>query len=164
MKIAIPRLYVGYGPVGHPKARTFDFGFDKEDLGSALYRYLTHNAGQGLVPTVFFDEWLGLEKQGYYILEVVNGEIPDAVLEGLEAPAWFAPRPLGEPGRKLREFEKLLPSYVRPADVETWVEGDPACDHDFGLESYETVERGDQFFDRMSCTRCGAVHAMPQVD
>lgn len=184
MKVNIKPLFAVYGPHGHHDARVIDTGSEKEYLASKVHRYLAHYCGQGHIPTVFFNEDVSMEKQGYHVLPVINGEIDDSVIAQLPVPRCYQPAAAGEPGRKIAELTLFLPSYNNPDEVEVWNEGavpegsSSPCDHDFGLESFALVFRHDsgviyqeeesydfregEYFNHMTCTRCGAVHAMNQ--
>jgi hypothetical protein len=185
LKVNITKpVFAVYGPVGHAKAEVIEVGSDEAELRSKVHRHLAHYCVQGFIPSMFFNDDVSLEKQGYHVLAVVNGEIDDTLLAGLPVPRFYQPAKAGEPGRKITELTAFLPDYNRPENVEVWNEGvvpegvTGPCDHDFGLESYELMFRhesgqifaGDaefdyregEFFNQMTCTRCGAVHAMNQ--
>jgi hypothetical protein len=180
----IKPVFAIYGPVGHAKAEVMEVGSDEAQLRSKVHQYLARYCVQGFIPSMFFNDDMSLEKQGYHVLPVVNGEIDDALLASLPVPRIYQPAKADEPGRKIVELRAFLPDYNRPENVEVWNEGTvpegaaEPCDHDFGLESYELMFRhesgqiftGDaefdyregEFFNQMTCTRCGAVHAMNQ--
>jgi hypothetical protein len=180
----IKPVFAVYGPVGHAKAEVLEVGSHDAELGSKVHQHLARYSVQGFIPSMFFNQDLSLEKQGYHILPVVNGEIDDALLASLPVPRCYQPAKAGEPGRRIAELTAFLPDYNHIDDVAVWNEGTPPegstapCDHDFGLESYKLMFRhesgqifaGDdefdyrqgEFFNQMTCTRCGAVHAMSQ--
>lgn len=186
MKVNLPTFYVPYGPVGHPEASVFahHLSFDKEELQGIFYSYLERNRSQGDVPTMFFQKNLSLEENGYHILQVTGDEISDEVIAALPVPKFFVPTPAGAPGRKLAELMRYLPNYFTPAKVEEWDPGSTGCDHDFDLLKYEVVfkcewthekftveetygpdfNRDGRYYGTVKCTRCGAVHALPEPD
>lgn len=184
MKVKLNPVFAVYGPVGHPEAGVKEQGSNKDELAGQYHRYLAHFSIQGIVPSMFFNEDMSLEEQGYHVLPVINGEIDDEVIAKLPVPRCYQPAAAGEPGRKIAELTSFLPSYNNPDEVEVWNEGTlpegstSPCDHDFGLESYVVVFRHEsgvvyqedesydfregEYFNLMTCTRCGAVHAMNQ--
>lgn len=180
MQFDIPTLYVPYGPVGHPRARAYvdQISLDREQLEQAFVDWLLRRRIQSDIPGLFFDKERALGEQGYYVLPVKNGEVSDALLESLKPADIFVPRPAGQPGRKLADVAYLLPSYLDLANLELWTDH-PECDHDMGLETWQTVFRTASghllsdtdscqwngpgtFFNVVTCTRCGARHAYPE--
>lgn len=178
MKVNLKPVFAVYGPVGHPLARVQETGTNPEDLENEYHQHLSKYCLQGNLPSVFFNRDMSLEKQGYHILPVINGEIDFERIRQLPVPRFYAPAKHGEPGRTIEEFLNLLPSYNGRGPVAVWKSGKTGCDHDFGLESYATffrLESGEvvsedqsygarkgEYFNTVTCTRCGAVHAMDQ--
>ena len=176
-------FYVPYGPVGHPEAGpiTHLLGNYRDDVEREAYSYLSRNSSQNNVPTVFFDDNISLADNGYFILEVNGDEISDAELFSLPKPKMFVPETASNPGRKLQNFKKNIPSFYHHFDFEVWNEGTAGCDHDFGLESYKNVYKNKwldtivteeesyemgaddlSYHISVTCSRCGAVHAMEE--
>jgi hypothetical protein len=184
MKIKLPNFFVPYGPVGHPAAQAFvsHLNEDLEELRGEFHSYLARASIQGNVPTLFFDEELSLEENGYHLLRVVNEEIPDDVLAALPRLAIYTPAAPGTPGRKLESMRKLLPSFYQHLNVEVWEPGKVDCDHDFGLESYApkfkeaasgkvlsyeeswATDVDGTYYATVFCSRCGAEHALKESD
>lgn len=182
MKLNLPTSYIPFGPIGHPEARAFPLfmGTDKGEIIGELYSYLCKISAQNSVPSVFFDESKSLEDNGYHVLAIRNDEISDAELAALPRPRIFTPAASGEPGRKLQEMRTHIPGFYQHFDFEIWQPGQADCDHDFGLESYRSAckdkltgailseeescddQREIAYYVAVTCTRCGAVHALEE--
>lgn len=178
MKVPTPKLYVPYGPVGHPEAQ---FHMDFADISSSeaegeFWSWLDRHSIQGDAPSMFFRDDLSLAEQGYYMLLVVGGEVSDELMAKLESPRIYTPVKEGEPGRKLEEFKAYLPSFTHLEDREVWEAGQEGCDHDIGLESWDVVyktvdgkkysmsesyglDTPGEYYVTVTCSRCGAKHA-----
>lgn len=172
--------FVPYGPVGHPDARAFigHIGNDRQNVAGAIYSYLCKVSAQNHVPTLFFDEDKSLEENGYFVLPFANDELNDELIAFLQRPSIFTRAKPGEPGRKLENMRNHIPGFYQHFDWEIWNAGKKDCDHDFGLETYASVFKekstgrilteaesmrtdvdGD-YYVSVTCTRCGAVHAL----
>lgn len=182
MQFDIPTLYVPYGPIGHPQVRAYveQAALNREEVEQNFRNYLERRRGQGDIPGCFYDERRPLETQGYYLLPVKNGEVPDTLMEFLPPADIFVPRQEGQPGRTLADVTHLLPSYVDLAVLEVWSDH-PDCDHDMGLESWQCIFRTDTghllsaeegylwkgkgtYFHIVTCPRCGTQHAYPEQE
>lgn len=183
MKIKTPKIFVPYGPVGSPEAQLWmDFAaVDEAEVRLEFRDWLDRNCIQGNTPTVFYLDKETLEEQGYYILPVIQDEVSDDVIALLAKPKMYAIAAPYEPGRKMTMFERYLPSYTDLGRLIIVKAGDNDCDHDFGLESWETYFRkfsgqlvvdlygpdaktGEgEYCDTVTCSRCKAMHAYPQI-
>lgn len=185
MRISLHNQYVPYGPVGHPEAMLFEheIGPDKSEVEGAFWSWIERYRGQNNVPTTFYNEKQTLAENGYHILRIVNGDVSDELIASLPKPRMFTPAKPGVQGRRLVEFESNIPSFFRHFDFEIWNQGAAGCDHDFGLESYamkfkeqttgqvydseavfsdELYHADGTYYAQVTCTRCGAIHALAE--
>lgn len=183
MKLNIRNQFVAYGPAGHPEAMLFErsLGFDKNDVEGKFHSWIERYASQNKIPTTFYDEKKSLAENGYYILPVENSEVSDELIGSLAKPRMFVPSLEGAPGRKLQDFKSHIPYFYRHFEFEVWDAGKADCDHDFGLEGFavmfkerytevlytiedafgpEMKDADGDFYAQVTCTRCGAKHAL----
>lgn len=182
MKLNRPLSYVPFGPVGHPKARAF-VEFERTStskLEKEFHLYLDRSSLHGTFPTRLFNRKLSLADNGYHLVPVVQDEIPDELLAKLPLARAYRPASADEPGRKIEHLLSWLPKTYHHSVAVSWNAGVADCNHDFGLESAQLIfreqasgnavtaeaalaldyEQPGQFFVRMQCSRCGAVHVL----